>query len=114
MLSRDGYAVPTFHPERIWSEIGTDPKHWVRGLIERTPHWLDPGGIEPVTLDVFRRPMPADRVVLTNAAWPVNNANVFHSEHWIRERWGSLFELRSIVERAHAVYQDAAVLTPRA
>jgi SAM-dependent methyltransferase len=114
VLAPDGYAVLTFHPERIWSEIGSDPKHWVRSLIERTPHRLDPDAIEPVTLDVFLQPMPADRVVLTNMTWPVNNANVFHSERWIRERWGSLFELRSIVERAHAVYQDAAVLTPRA
>lgn len=113
VLSPGGFAVLTFHPERTWSEMGSDPEHWVRGMIARGPHRLDPGGIEPVGLDVLDAPMPADRVVLSLTTGLVNNANVFHSHAWIRERWGRILELDSIVPRAHAIYQDAAVLVRR-
>jgi ubiquinone/menaquinone biosynthesis C-methylase UbiE len=111
VLAPAGFAVLTFHPERLWNEMGADPNHWVRHWFEAGPHRLDPGGIEPVTSDVFERPMPAQRVVLTLTTHSVNNANVFHSEAWIRERWGRLLELQTIVPHAHAEYQDAAVLT---
>ncbi len=113
VLAPQGFALLTFHPDRTWTEIGSTADHWVRQMIERTPHRLDPGAIQPVGMDVFQSPMPADRVVLTSSIWPVNNANVFHSHTWIRRRWGRLFDLQFIVERAHAEYQDAAVLTPR-
>ncbi len=111
VLSPDGFAVLTFHPERTWEEIRGNPQHIVRSSIERGPHRLDPGGIEPVSADVFEQPMPAERVVLTLTSWPVNNANVFHSHGWIQQHWGHLMDLQLIVPRAHAEHQDAAVLT---
>ena len=114
VLAPRGFAVLTFHPERVWNEIGSDPEHWCRRSIECGPHRLDPRTIEPVGVEVFDQAMPAGRVVLTLTTWPVNNANVFHSHAWIRERWGRFFEVESIIERAHADYQDAAVLIPRA
>jgi SAM-dependent methyltransferase len=114
VLAPRGFAVLTFHPERTWTEMGSNPDHWCRRAIERGPHRLDPGAIEPVSMEVFQKPMPADRVVLTLTTWPVNNANVFHSHAWIRDRWARFFDLQFIVPRAHAEYQDAAVLTRRA
>lgn len=111
VLAPEGFALLTFHPDRLWTEIGSTSDHWFRHMIERSPHRLDPGAVQPVGLDVFQNPMPADRVVLTLTTWPVNNANVFHSHAWVRQRWGRLFDLQLIVERAHAEYQDAAVLT---
>ncbi len=111
VLAPKGFAVLTFHPKRTWTEIGSDDDHWVRHMIARGPHRLDPGAIQPVTMDVFQNPMPADRVVLTLTTQSVNNANVFHSHAWIRQRWGRFLDLQLIVERAHAEYQDAAVLT---
>jgi SAM-dependent methyltransferase len=110
VLKPTGFAVLTFHPERTWNEMGQDPDHWVRTLVESAPHRLDPGAIEPVDPDVFAHPMPAGRVVLTRTTDRVNNANVFHSDEWIRERWGRLLELVFVLPRAHAEYQDAAVL----
>jgi SAM-dependent methyltransferase len=113
VLAPNGFAMLTFHPERMWIEIGSDPDHWFRQLIDGTPHRLDPGAIQPVGGDVFERPMPAGRAVLTASTRPVNNANVFHSHRWIRRRWGDVFKLEFILERAHAEYQDAAILTSR-
>ena len=111
VLAPRGFAVLTFHPERTWTEMGSNPEHWVRQLIDRGPHRLDPGAIEPVGVEVFQSPMPAERVVLTLANAPVNSANVFHSHTWIRERWARFFDVQLILARAHADYQDAAVLT---
>jgi SAM-dependent methyltransferase len=114
VLAPRGFAVLTFHPERTWTEMGSNPDHWCRRTFESGHHRLDPGAIEPVSMEVFQNPMPAERVVLTLTTWPVNNANVFHSHSWIRERWGRFFDIQLIVSRAHAEYQDAAVLTKRA
>lgn len=111
VLAPTGFAVLTFHPERVWTEMGSNPNHWVRHWIERGPHRLDPGVIEPVGMDVFEHPMPADRVVLTPTDPALNSANVFHSDAWIQQRWGRIFDLQFVVDRAHADYQDAAVLT---
>jgi SAM-dependent methyltransferase len=111
VLAPKGFAVLTFHPERTWTEMGSNVDHWVRRIIEGGPHRLDPGAVQPVSVEVFQNPMPADRVVLTLTTSPINNTNVFHSEAWIRQRWGRFFDLQFIVARAHAVYQDAAVLT---
>jgi len=111
VLAPNGFAMLTFHPERMWTEAGSDPDHWFRGMIEGAPHRLDPGAIQPVGGDVFEQPMPAGRAVLTSSTQPVNNANVFHTHEWIRRRWGHVFELQFILERAHAEYQDAAILT---
>jgi SAM-dependent methyltransferase len=114
VLSPTGFAVLTFHPARTWSDVGRSLDHPLRGEFERRPYRLDPGAIEPVGIDIFNGPMPADRTVLTMTDWPVNYPNapqVFHSEAWIRERWGQLFRLEFIVERAHGEHQDAGVLT---
>lgn len=114
VLSPTGFAVLTFHPARTWDDIGRSLDHPLRGEFEGRTYRLDPGAIEPVGIDIFSGAMPADRVVLTMTDRPVNYPNapqVFHSEPWIRERWGQLFRLEFIVERAHGGHQDAAVLT---
>jgi ubiquinone/menaquinone biosynthesis C-methylase UbiE len=109
VLKPGGFALLTFHPERIWSDL-RDPTHPVAQTVAAARHRLDPPGIEPVSADVFDRPLPAERVVLTNVEYPVNNANVIHSHRWIRERWGRYLDVRDIIERAHGGHQDGAVI----
>jgi SAM-dependent methyltransferase len=114
VLAPAGFAVLTFHPGRTWSEIGQNQDHLLRKGIEGRPHRLDPGAIEPVRMEIFVKPMPAERVVLTATDLPLNYSNnpqVFHSETWIRERWGRFFTVELIVPHAHGGHQDAAVLT---
>ena len=70
--------------------------------------------VEPVTHELFEGPMPAGRVVLVNVEHPVTYAvQVMHSDAWLRERWGRLFEIERVIERAHNTYQDGVVLRPR-
>lgn len=114
VLAPGGIAILTFHPERAWADAGIIDDHPVRMMIEGRPHRLDPGAIEPIDVDAFSKPMPAERVVLTVPSWPVNNANVFHTHAWVRDRWGAIFAYVDIVERAHAEHQDAAILRKRA
>lgn len=114
VLAPTGFAFLTFHSGRTWSEIGQNHDHLLRKGLESRPLRLDPGGIAPVRMEIFDTPMPAERVVLTATDLPLNKSNnpqVFHSEGWIRERWGQLFTVEFIVPRAHGGHQDAAVLT---
>jgi hypothetical protein len=62
-----------------------------------------------VTPDLFRKPMPSDRVVFTWRTASVNNATVFHSTDYIKNVWGRFFEIVDIVREGHD-YQDVVVL----
>ena len=66
-----------------------------------------------MTAEIFERPMPGERVVFTVLDWPVNNTNVIHTHDYLRRRWGAVFAIEEIVERAHGNHQDAVVLRPR-
>jgi SAM-dependent methyltransferase len=109
VLRPGGFALVTYHPERVWNDL-RDPDHFLRRVILGTRHRADPPGVEPVGADLLDAPPPGERVVFTNVEWPVYNANVIHSESWVRGRWGRILELEWIEERAHGHHQDAAIL----
>lgn len=109
VLRPGGVAVLTIHPERTWSDM-RDPDHLLTTIVTGAPHRVEPLGVEPVTADLFDRPMPADRVVFVLTTYPVNNTNVLHSARWIDERWGRHFEIAERLVRAHGDHQDALVL----
>lgn len=113
VLKPSGVAVLTFHPGRTWAEMAADPEHRLRRIVTRTPHRLDPPGIEPITDDVFARPMDGGRAVFTATTYPVNNTNLIHTHDWVKSHWGQMFSVEEIVEHAHGEFQDAAVLRPR-
>jgi hypothetical protein len=71
-------------------------------------------GTEPLAPEDFGGPMPAPRVVMYQPDVAAYNTITVHSADWIAARWGRLFEVEQIIERAHGDHQDAAVLRPRA
>ena len=109
VLVPGGFALISFHPGRIWPDL-RDPGHLLHRRVTASPHRLEPLGIAPVTAAVFEAPMPAARVVFVDLERATYNANVVHSEAWVRERWGRDLELEQIIPRAHGGHQDAAVL----
>jgi SAM-dependent methyltransferase len=109
VLRTGGFALFTFHPSRLWEEL-RNPDHFLTQAILATTHSVDPPGITPVTQDVLDGPIPGDRVVFTSHSHPINNKNLLHSHEWIKERWGSIFGLRRIIECCHGGHQDGAVL----
>lgn len=110
VLKPGGFALITFHPERIWADMQSNPEHVVRQTVTSSPTRLDPPGVAPVTAETFAGPMPGERLVFTNLAWPVNNTNVIHSHSWIRERWGRLWAVEKLIPACHGGHQDGAVL----
>jgi SAM-dependent methyltransferase len=106
VLRPGGKALLTFHPGRLWGEMQVDPGHLLRRIVERTPHTMDGGPVR------FDGEMPSERVVFTATTYPVNNANVIHSQRWIRDMlWGRFFAVGEFVEGAHGDHQDLAILT---
>ena len=112
VLRPGGFALLTFHPERTWDAM-RDPAHVVTRTLVGPRHRAEPMGTEPLAPEDFGGPMPAPRVVMYQPDVAAYNTITVHSADWIAERWGRLFEVERIVERAHGDHQDAAVLRPR-
>lgn len=113
VLRPSGFALVTIVPERTWSML-RDPEDPLTQLYTSMRHRADPMRIEPVTHELFEGSMPAGRVVMVNLEQPVTYAvHVIHSDSWIRQRWGRLFEIERVIQRAHDERQDAVLLRPR-
>ena len=111
ILKPGGLAYLTIHPERIWAEMSS-PDHILTRLLLSAPHRVEPP-YQTFTLDSVQGPMPSPRVVFRLMTYPVNNTNVVHSDVWIAERWGRIFELVERIPKAHGDHQDAIVLRKR-
>ena len=111
ILKPGGLAYMTIHPERIWAEMSS-PDHILTRLLLSSPHRIEPSH-QAFTLDSIQGPMPSPRVVFRFTAYPVNNTNVVHSDAWIAERWGRIFEIVERIPKAHGDHQDAIVLRKR-
>jgi hypothetical protein len=90
-----------------------DPEHVVTRTLVGPRHRAEPMGTEPLTPADFGGAMPAPRVVMYQPDVAAYNTITVHSAAWIEERWGRLFALEQVIERAHGDHQDAAVLRPR-
>lgn len=111
VLHPDGFALVTVHGERLWDELCTSPGFWMRREIVETRHRAEPMWVEPVSDSFFSGPLPADRVVLRNvAAEGLHLTQVIHSDRWLRERWGRMFEIERHERGLHGPQQDGLVL----
>jgi SAM-dependent methyltransferase len=113
VLKPGGVAVLTFHPGRLWGEMVADREHFIRTRFLQTRTRMDPPGIEPVSDRNFVGDLPGQRVVFRNLDWPIHNLDTIHTHEWIRDRWGAIFKVEEIVERAHGDHQDAMVGSTR-
>jgi SAM-dependent methyltransferase len=112
ILRPDGFALFTFHNERLWNDLCLDRDFWLRRTAVEIPHRAEPMWIEPIEDSFFSGPMPAPRVVLRNiSASGLHHTNVIHSDTWLRERWGRMFKLESVRTAMHGVHQDGIVLS---
>lgn len=91
VLRPGGIAYLTIHSERLWT-----------GMTREHPIWLDILSHEkspetPIELEQFKHPMPQDRMVL-RMGLHMGNVNVFHSDRYIHNVWGRLFEVAQFIE----------------
>lgn len=104
ILKRGGLACLTIHSDHTWESMG--PTRTVyNDLLAMKDHISE----YEVTPDLFRKPMPSDRVVFTWRTALVNNVTLFHSIDYIKNVWGRFFEIVDIVREGHD-YQDVVVL----
>lgn len=111
VLHPDGFALVTVHGERLWDELCASPEFWLRRELVETRHRAEPMWVEPVSDSFFAGPLPAERLVLRNVVVEGHHlTQVIHSERWLRERWGRLFEIERHERGLHGPQQDGLVL----
>jgi ubiquinone/menaquinone biosynthesis C-methylase UbiE len=104
ILKKGGFAYLTVHSEYTWERMGPT-RTLYNDLLAMKKHIRE----YEVTPDMFRKPMPSDRVMFTWRTASVNNAHVFHGTDYIKNVWGRFFEIVDIVREGHD-YQDVVVL----
>ncbi len=101
ILRPGGVLYLTTHTDHTWDSMDANwPIH--QGL---SGLFSDFGTFE----ELQNRKLPAERVVFW---WPhtdAYNANVFHSNEYLRSAWGSIIPVKQIIPRGHD-YQDVVVM----
>jgi SAM-dependent methyltransferase len=104
ILKPGGVAYITIHSDRTWTKMnpGIPAFDNLIAVRDSIPDYR-------VTENLFRSPMPLEKVAFTwnNAA--NYNSSVFHHREYIHSTWGRFFEVSDIVEGGHN-YQDVVVL----
>ncbi len=104
VLEPGGIAYLTIHSEDTWSEIEPD---WAvyQDLMSSSESIKE----YDVSLDLFRSPMPQEKVVFRWRTAAMNNTSVFQAKSYIRRNWGRFFDVLDIVRQGSG-YQDVVVL----
>jgi SAM-dependent methyltransferase len=104
ILLPGGMAYLTIHSERTWRNMDPEWPLW-KGLMREKDNIPD----YDVSADLFKAPMPAQKTVLWWTSGQNYNAQVFHSEEYIRRTWGRFLTIKEIIPGGHS-YQDVVVL----
>ena len=105
VLKPGGKVFITFHSERTWGLL-SNPDHFMLEQYTNGSHAIEGRPDLDIGTQLFAAPMPADRVVLYNTEYPINNVNVFHKLDYVRGRWGRVFDIEELVECAHGEHQE--------
>ena len=110
VIRSGGLLLASIHPERAWENLGNGSDLGLSGFLTENPHRAEPMGVEPVTIELFREPMPADRVVVSLTTYPINNHFTFHTRGWIERRWAAHHDVVDVIEHGHGRRQDLVVV----
>jgi SAM-dependent methyltransferase len=104
ILRRGGVAWLTIHSDHTWRAIER-----ARPLYDTLLAMKDHIQEYRVTPELFKVPMPTERVAFRWTTASIYNTNVFHSTDYIRREWGRFFEVLDIKREGHS-YQDVVVM----
>ena len=108
LLKPGGIAYVTVHTERVWERVADNPSAYAAmdRCRKHTPDW-------DITPELFRQPMPQDRIVFHWSNTDAYRCNTFETQESIRRRWGRFFEVCEIYDGGVENYQDIAILRRR-
>lgn len=93
VLRPGGYAYLTICSDLSWEHM--NPTFPVFGALMEIRDLMPEYGINP---DMFRAPMPKQRIVYYMGRGPNTGCNVFHSHEYIRDVWGRFLSPITFVE----------------
>ncbi len=103
ILSRGGFAYLTVHNEATWNVLKNERDNPENRLIKSMLE------IHPETCQQLEGPMPNTRTVYRFTSFGPYRAQVFHSNHYLRQVWGRFFKVHAILD-CHHVRQSVVVL----
>lgn len=104
VMRRGGLFFATIASDAYWLKCGSNPAYAF--LLN---DFLPMHSEYELTVESFRKPMPAPRVVLTYPGNDCYNSVVFHSMEYIRNTWNRYFQVADIIEGGEGL-QDIVVL----
>ncbi|MEZ5830645.1 MAG: class I SAM-dependent methyltransferase [Dongiaceae bacterium] len=104
ILKPGGIAYLTIHSEHTWQRLGPGLPVY-DALISQRDKIAD----YRVSAELFKQPMPEDKMVFCWDASGTYSSNVFHSTNYIRDTWGRFMEIKEIIVGGHS-YQDVVVM----
>jgi ubiquinone/menaquinone biosynthesis C-methylase UbiE len=110
VLKPGGRLFLTVATERTWPLLAA-ADHFMLKTLLRSTHQVVGRPDLLVNQQLFRSPMPEDRVVILNQANPIKCLYTFHSSDYVRKRWGRLFKIERIILKAHGEHQDGILAT---
>ena len=105
ILKPGGVAYLTIHSDDTWDGLKDHDSVIKTQLLSMKDHITE----FRISEELFKHPMPQERMVFW---WPFGasyNCSVFHTKSYIRSAWGRFFEILDIVRGASS-YQDAVIL----
>lgn len=107
ITNHNGILYLTIHNEATWKKVTTRP-----GSLTRMMRANDvPGNIE-VSEELFKGPMPQDRLVLRMSNDNIYNSNVMFTSDYVHKNWSRYFEIMDIADNAHACFQSPVIMRP--
>jgi SAM-dependent methyltransferase len=108
ILRPGGILYASAHTERVWSRIADRPAT-LKFMLTCRPQWSVPEGME-LSEALFRSEMPGDHLILRFRDGGAYVAHTFHSQTFIKDNWGRLFDVLEIYDAYHTDFQDVVVL----
>jgi SAM-dependent methyltransferase len=100
-----GLLYVTIQNEATWEKVIDRP-----GSLEHLMKANAIAGNLKVDADLFRGPMPQERIVFQMSNEDVYNCNVWESSHHIRATWSASAEILQIAPNAHSSYQSVVIM----
>jgi SAM-dependent methyltransferase len=103
-----GLLYLTIQNDSMWTRSQND-ENYVKHLSRANTIEGNPIVVSP---EIFRKPLPAAKLVFRMSKVSVYNCNVWHRDEYIRKNWGRYFNIHAIVDQGHNNRQSSVILSP--
>ncbi len=101
----DGLLYVTIQNQAAWDKVIDRP-----GSLEHMRNANNVAGNLHVGEELFKRPMPSDRIVFRMSNANIYNCNVWLTDEYVRKHWSRHFGILQIAANAHTGFQSVVIM----